>query len=122
MPEASVLRLAFAATGVVALALGFVGLFLPLLPTVPFVLLAAFCFARSNPRWERALMEHHRFGPHIRAWRERGAISSKGKAAATAAFAISAIVGLVWLDTPWSFLPLLIALIGGTWVLTRPSA
>ncbi len=89
---------------------------------MPFVLLAAFCFARSNQRWERWLVEHPRFGPHIRAWRSRGAISRKGKVAATLAFGVSAVLGFALLHMPWSLVPTLAGLIGGTFVLTRPDA
>lgn len=106
--------------GFAALALGFAGLFLPLLPTVPFVLLAAFCFARGSPAWEKRLLNHPRYGPHIIAWRERGAISRKGKRTALAAFGISALLGFLLLALPWSLIPLAAALIGGSWVVTRP--
>ncbi len=116
------LRPFYAAFGVLALALGFAGLFLPLLPTVPFVLLAAFCFARSNPRWERWLVEHRHFGPHITAWRRSGAISRKGKTAAALAFAVSAAIGFAALSMPWALVPAAAALIGGSWVLSRPEA
>lgn len=116
------LRLGYASVGLFALGLGIAGIFLPLLPTVPFVLLAAFCFARSNPQWEQRLLDHRLFGPHIEAWRRSGAISRKGKAAAALAFAASAAVGLIALDMPWALLPALAALIGGSWVLTRPDS
>ena len=116
------MRLSYAAIGLLALALGVTGIFLPLLPTVPFVLLAAFCFARSNQRWEQRMLDHPAFGPHIRAWRSSGAINRRGKLAAALAFAASAAVGLAFLAAPWSLLPLLAALIGGSWVLTRPHA
>ena len=116
------LRLGYAAVGLFALGLGIAGIFLPLLPTVPFVLLAAFCFARSNQRWERRLLDHRLFGPHIRAWRRSGAISRRGKTAAAIAFAASAAIGLILLDMPWALLPPLAALIGGSWVLTRPDS
>lgn len=105
-----------------ALLVGLVGMFLPLLPTVPFMLLAAFCFARGNPRVERWLVEHPRFGPPITAWREHGAISPAGKRAALIALAISAIVGIAALPLPWSLTPLGVALLCGTWIATRPSA
>ena len=116
------LRLGYAAVGIAALGIGIIGIFLPLLPTVPFVLLAAFCFARSNDRWEKRLLEHRLFGPHIHAWRRSGAISRKGKAAAAIAFAASAAIGLIFLKMPWALVPALAALIGGTWVLTRPDS
>ncbi len=114
------LRLGYAAVGVFALGLGIAGIFLPLLPTVPFVILAAFCFARGSPRLERWLVEHPRFGPHISAWRSRGAISRTGKQAALLCFAASAALGLVLLAFPWSLLPVAAAALGGSWIATRP--
>ena len=118
---ALVIRIGYLIAGFVSLALGTLGLLLPILPTVPFVILAAFCFARSSPALERRLVEHRTFGPHINAWRTRGAISRKGKTAAALAFAASAALGLLLLDAPWSLIPLAAALIGGSWVMTRPS-
>ncbi|CAA9541830.1 MAG: Inner membrane protein YbaN [uncultured Sphingosinicella sp.] len=116
------MRAVYLAAGMLSLLLGGIGLFLPLLPTVPFVILAAFCFARSSPRLEAWLLEHPRLGPHIRAWRSSGAISRKGKRGALIAFAGSALVGLLFLDLPWSLVPLAAALIGGSWIATRPEA
>jgi uncharacterized membrane protein YbaN (DUF454 family) len=113
-------RLLYQACGWIAIALGTIGLFLPLLPTVPFMLLAAFCFGRSNPALEARLLRDPRFGPHIRAWRERGAISRKGKAFAVLAFASSAVFGFVALDYPWSLAPAAVAAIGSAWIVTRP--
>lgn len=103
-----------------SLVLGGIGVVLPLLPTVPFVILAAFCFGRSDPRFERRLLEHPRFGPSIRQWRERGAISRKGKIAATAAFAVSIALAAVFAPFPWSLFPVAAALITGSWIWTRP--
>lgn len=107
--------------GFACLALGAVGAVLPLLPTVPFVLLAAFCFARSSPALEARLLGHETFGPHIRAWRERGAVSPRGKRAALAAFGISAAAGLL-LPFPWLVVPLAAATAGAAFILTRPDA
>jgi uncharacterized protein len=106
--------------GIAAVALGGIGIFLPLLPTVPFMILAAYCFAKSSPALEKRLVEDARFGPHIRAWREKGAVSRKGKIAATAAFGGSIILGFVTLATPWSLLPLFVAVVCGTWLWRRP--
>lgn len=115
------IRAGYLVAGFVSLALGALGLALPILPTVPFVILAAFCFARSSPALERRLVEDRTFGPHIHAWRTRGAISRRGKTAAAAAFAFSVAMGFVLLDAPWSLIPAAAAAIGGAWVLTRPS-
>lgn len=106
--------------GWLSLALGAIGAVLPLLPTVPFVILAAFCFARSSPRLEAWLVTHPTFGPHIVAWRDRGAISRKGKLAATLAFAASIVLALVVAPWPWMLAPIVAAAIGGTWIWTRP--
>ena len=116
------IRLAYFIGGILSLMLAAVGIVLPLLPTVPFLILAAFCFARSSPRLEAWLLADKRLGPHILAWRSRGAISSKGKRAALLALAVSALLGLALLEAPWAFLPLAAALIGGSWIATRPDA
>lgn len=104
------------------MALGALGIILPLLPTVPFMILAAFCFARSSPRLERWLVEHRHFGPHIQAWREKGAISRRGKHAATAAFAVSTVIAFVFAPMPAPVFTLAAAAIAGPWIWTRPEA
>ena len=86
--------------GIVSLALGIAGIALPLLPTTPFVLLAAACFAHANPAWERRLLEHPRYGASIRAWRERRAIPAVAKRAAVAMLVISAVGGWFALRMP----------------------
>jgi hypothetical protein len=116
------MRFLWLALGFLSLGLGFVGAFLPLLPTVPFILLAAFCFARGSPAFEQRLLDHPRFGPHIHAWRSRRAISPAGRRAAYLAFGVSALVGLFLLPDPWRFLPLVPAIAGTLWIARLPSA
>ncbi|MEO8530907.1 MAG: YbaN family protein [Deltaproteobacteria bacterium] len=65
--------------GSLALVLGAIGVVLPVLPTTPFVILAAFCFGKGSPRVERWLMETRLFGPMIKDWRAHGAIKLKYK-------------------------------------------
>lgn len=79
-------RMLWAGLGWTALGLGAIGVVLPLLPTVPFVLLAAFAFARSSERLHDWLVTHPTFGPHIITWRERGAIPLRGKQLASLSF------------------------------------
>jgi len=74
--------------------LGFVGILVPLLPTVPFMLLAAFCFARGSERFHDWLLNHSRFGPAVRDWRAHGAISRHGKIAAVVAAFVTLGVSL----------------------------
>ena len=116
------IRTVYLGLGLVSLLVGAVGIFVPLLPTVPFVILAAFCFARSSPKLEARLLSHPTFGAHIRAWRERGAISRRGKRAAFIAFGASAVVGLLTIALPWSLIPAAAAVIGGSWIATRPES
>lgn len=83
----------------IALALGIVGIAVPVLPTVPFVILAAWAAGKGWPVLEQRLLAHVTYGPHIRAWRERGAVPRKAKVFATVAMTASAI-SLQWLAVP----------------------
>ena len=116
------MRIAYLALGIASVALGTIGIFVPLLPTVPFMLLAALCFARSSPALERWLLEHRRFGPHIKDWRARGAISKEGKRAALVAFSVSAFLGVLLLPLHWAVVPLVVAALGSIWIWKRPDA
>lgn len=83
------MRLAYFIGGLLFLAIGIAGAFLPILPTTPFLLVAAFCFSRSDKRLESWLMNHRIFGPHLRDWNERKVIRRKAKLLATAMIACS---------------------------------
>jgi uncharacterized membrane protein YbaN (DUF454 family) len=61
------------------LALGAVGIFLPLLPTTPLVLLATGCFARSSERWHQWVLKNPTFGPMVKNWEERRCVSMRVK-------------------------------------------
>ncbi|MEL6679808.1 MAG: YbaN family protein [Pseudomonadota bacterium] len=84
--------------GMISLGLGVIGMAVPLLPTVPFLLLAAFCFARSSQRVHNWLLDHRVLGPPIHAWRAHGSISRRAKGYATvsiaAAFTLSLVLGV----------------------------
>jgi uncharacterized membrane protein YbaN (DUF454 family) len=74
--------------GFVLVALAALGVFLPLLPTTPLLLLAAWCFAKSSDKYHRWLMEHQIFGPIIRNWHERRCIPRNAKSIAVASILI----------------------------------
>ena len=76
-------RVLFAAAGLLSLALGVIGAFLPLLPSTVFVLLAAFCFARSSERFYNALLGSRLFGPTIHNWLAYRCISKTARTRAT---------------------------------------
>ena len=73
------MRYLLLATGWLSVALGVLGIFLPVLPTTPFVLLAAWAAARSSPRLLRWLETHTVFAPMIRDWRRGGVVSRRAK-------------------------------------------
>ena len=112
----------YLASGILAFATGIIGLFLPLLPTVPFMLLAAFCFSRSNPAWEQWVVDHPRFGPPVRAWRAKRAIPRRAKWLATGMIGVNAVLAVWLLDGPWRFLGLGVGVGVLAWMWTRPDA
>ena len=118
------MRRLYLALGFFFVALGFIGAFLPVLPTTPFLILATTCFARSSPRLENWLLSHSHFGPALRDWRERGAIPLKAKLLALAGIIAGFLV--FWIGGAPS--PILMAsvgafmLVGLVYVFTRPSA
>lgn len=111
----------YMSAGLLALGVGFIGIFLPLLPTTPFVLLAAFCFARANPAWEARLLADPRFGPSIIAWRERGAIPAYAKRMAIFMMALSSLICWFWIPNGWHWTPAATCSLVAVWMLSRPS-
>lgn len=114
------MRVIWNVAGGVAFTIGTVGAFLPLLPTVPFMLLAAFCFARGSERFHRWLLGS-RFGPPIRDWQERGVIRPRAKLAALVAI-LASLVPPLMLGLPLWAIGLQALVLAGVavFILTRP--
>ncbi|MEM0910254.1 MAG: YbaN family protein [Pseudomonadota bacterium] len=73
----------YLAAGFLATFLAVIGIALPLLPTTPFAIVAAFCFSKSSPRFHRMLLNNRFLGPTLKAWEEQGSISLKAKITST---------------------------------------
>ena len=115
------MRMLWRVGGAVALGLGILGIPLPLLPTTPFLLLAAFCFGRSSPRMHRWLISHRHFGPPIIRWRERGAISRKAKILAALAMAAGFLAALAFGAPLFALIAQAVVLsFVGVFIFTRP--
>jgi uncharacterized membrane protein YbaN (DUF454 family) len=98
------------ACGTICVGLGILGIFLPLMPTTVFLLLAAACFARSSERFHRRLVEHRLLGAYIR--QSRG-MSPRDKAISVGVLWISLIVTMVWTAHAWWLRLLLIGIGAG---------
>lgn len=86
---------------VVSLGLGILGVFLPVLPTTPFILLAAWAATRGSPRLLAWLESHPAFGQILHDWRRGGVVSRKAKWSATIVMASSALIILVFVRKPF---------------------
>jgi uncharacterized membrane protein YbaN (DUF454 family) len=106
--------------GLCSLVLGFIGAFLPLLPTVPFVLLAACCFSRGSARWERWLLQHPRFGPWVRDWRVSRAVPLKAKLWAWSMMTLSSTWAW-WVMPRYRWLPALCCAMVALWLWRLPT-
>lgn len=116
-------RLAFAALGTLFLLLGIVGIFTPILPTTPFLLLATACYARSSCRFYNWLMNHPALGPLIVEWRSHRSIPWRIKLVAVATMTLtfgSSIIFFIkdgWLQLALAFFGLTMAI----WLYRIPS-
>ena len=106
--------------GTVSLGLGIVGVVLPGLPTTPFVLLAAACYARASPRLHGWLLRHRVFGPMVRDWETHRSLTRRTKTVAQVSMVL--MVGLsAWglRDRPVLLAVVLVAALIGVWVVAR---
>lgn len=106
--------------GFLFLLLGLLGIPLPILPSTPFILLAAWFFARSSEKWHQWLLNSQLFGPMISDWENRRCITCRTKVVATAAMIVAggASVGFALEEPTLKLLALLLLLIGSATVLS----
>ncbi len=95
-------RYLFLLAGHLSLAVGVIGLLIPVMPTSPFVIIAAACYARSSERFYQMLLNNKHFGEDIRRWRERGCVRRRLKALSAVsltvafAFTVALIIEPLW--------------------------
>ena len=87
--------------GTVALLLGIVGIFLPLLPTTPFLLLASACYMRGSDRMHQWLMNQRHLGPYLRNYQQGRGIPLRVKITALAFMWASLAVSMWLVPLPW---------------------
>lgn len=117
------LRAFYLAAGFVCVGLAALGLVLPVLPTTPFLLLAAACFARSSDRFYKRLLNHRAFGPLVREWREHRSIPYRTKLFAIGLMSVSLCVSIVFFVRP-AWLQAVLAVVGlllAAWLYRIPS-
>ena len=105
----------------VALALGVIGIFLPGLPTTPFVLLSAYAAARGSDRLHAWLLSHRLYGPMIRDWQASGAVSRRAKLWAIGMMALCAVIFFFTAPRVWmAALGTAIMTVVAVWLWLRP--
>ena len=103
-----------------SLAVGAVGVVLPLLPTTPFVLVAAYAAAKGSPRLHRWILRHRAFGPVVRDWQASGAVAPRTKRVAVATMALSAVVVALVAPLAVAAAAGLVMAVVGAWLWRRP--
>ena len=102
-------RTAFVVLGHLCVALGVLGAFLPVMPTVVFLLAASACYARGNPALRHKLLAHPKFGPPVRDWEEHRAISRRGKLLGIVTVTAGIAASIVWgVENAWLRVVLLV--------------
>ncbi len=116
-------RWLFIALGLASVAAGIIGIFLPVLPTVPFLLLALWAFARSSQRLHDWLLNHPRFGHPLRQWQESQAIAARTKLLSVGSMGAAAVWLVAFSAVPGWVVALALAVMAyGAWfVLSRPT-
>lgn len=99
--------------GILFFLVGIIGIFFPILPTTPFMILSAACFAESSPRFHQMLLNNRWFGEDLRQWEENKTIKRLTKIRATwiILFTFSITILILWGNILWQLLLILTAII-----------
>lgn len=113
----------YLALGWLCFALGFIGIFLPILPTTPFMIVALWAFSKGSKKMHSWLLNHHRFGNSLRNWEEHRVIPIKAKITAFTFIMASATYILFFSNVPAYAAIMSVSTMACaiTYVLTRPS-
>lgn len=117
------LKIVLRIVGTLALALGLLGVVLPVLPTTPFLLLTAYCYLRSAPAWHKRLLESKHLGPYIKNFQEHKCIPVRIKVYAISMLWITITASALFaVSILWVRLLLFVIAIGVTWhILSYPN-
>lgn len=109
-------------SGLALTGLGIIGAFVPIMPTTIFLILAAWCFARSSPRLENWLLSHPSFGPVLQAWRRERAIPRRGKIFACLGMAVGLLLFWIGAHPTLELLLVVLAAVAACagYIVTRP--
>ena len=123
MPVKQTKKIMFLTIGWISLLLGFIGIFLPILPTTPFAILSAWCFSKSSERLHNWLLSNRTLGPLIKDWERYGVIRMKAKILSTVMIVLLFSYTLIFVKVNL-IIKSIVSLIGIsvlTFIWTRPS-
>lgn len=109
------MRRIFFILGIISFGGGIVGIFLPLLPTTPFLLFATYCFSRSSERFYRYILNNRIFGKYIKDYRDKKGITVKNKIAVLSLLACGIGYSFTKVTDLYMRLILIVVFIGVTW-------
>lgn len=100
--------------GIISVILGSIGIFLPLLPTTPFLLLSLYCFSKSSKKFYNLLLENKIFGRYIKDYYEKKGITLKNKIVALLFLTTGILYSMYKIENKYLYIILILVYIGVT--------